>query len=244
MVAIQTGAFQQALKSFGSSLTPTAILVVSAHWDSGVTINITSGERNTLIYDFGGFPRDLYELEYDAPGSPALSREVASLLQPQFQVTLDPNRGLDHGAWVPLRLMFPKADTPVIELSIPTSLSPQDLFQIGRLLEPLRARGVLILGSGGIVHNLRTVDFQNQHGPAQLWAADFDRWFSESLAVRDYQALFNYRSVPNAQLAVPTPEHFVPAFVVMGAANNTDALATIYEGFEYGTLSMRSFSFA
>lgn len=244
MVAVESGAFQDALRNFGASLKPSAILVVSAHWDSGATISITSGERNTLIYDFGGFPRDLYELKYDAPGSPALAREVASLLQPHFQLVLDPHRGLDHGAWVPLRLMFPTAEIPVAELSIPTSLSPQTLFEIGRLLEPLRARGVLILGSGGIVHNLRTVDFRNQHSPAQSWAADFDRWFAETIAARDDEALFNYRSVPNAPLAVPTPEHFVPVFVVLGAARNSDALAIIYEGFEYGTLSMRSFSFA
>jgi 4,5-DOPA dioxygenase extradiol len=244
MVAVESGAFQTALKNFGDSLAPTAILVISAHWDSERTISITSAERNTLIYDFGGFPRELYELKYDAPGSPTLANEISSLLQPQFQVSLDSSRGLDHGAWVPLRLLFPAASIPVVELSIPTSLSPQTLFPIGRLLEPLRQRGILILGSGGVVHNLRTVDFPHQHGPAQTWAAEFDDWFATSLAARDYEALFNYDSVPNSQLAVPTPEHFVPVFVVMGAAENANTLATIYEGFEYGTLSMRSFSFS
>jgi 4,5-DOPA dioxygenase extradiol len=242
MVAIETGAYQQALKTFGDKFAPTSILVVSAHWDSGRTVSITDCDRNTLIYDFGGFPRELYELKYDAPGSKSLAREVASLLNSQFQIELDSSRGLDHGAWIPLRLMFPKADIPVVELSIPTSLSPQELFELGRQLAPLRERGTLILGSGGIVHNLRTVDFHAQHGSPEAWAEKFDRWFADTLEARDFQQLFNYESAPNSKLAVPTPEHFVPVFVVMGAAENSKALETIFEGFEYRTISMRCFS--
>jgi 4,5-DOPA dioxygenase extradiol len=241
MVAIQDGAYQQALKAFGDKLTPTSILVVSAHWDSGRTVSITDCDRNTLIYDFGGFPRELYELKYDAPGSKSLASEVASQLDSKFKVELDSSRGLDHGAWVPLRLMFPKADIPVVELSIPTSLSPQELFELGRQLAPLRERGTLILGSGGIVHNLRTVDFHAQHGSPEAWAEKFNRWFAETLEARDIQQLFNYESAPNSKLAVPTPEHFVPVFVVMGAAENSKAPETIFEGFEYRTISMRSF---
>src|SRR6185369_12874332 len=120
--------------------------------------------------------------------------EVASLLDTEFEVELDPSRGLDHGAWVPLRLMFPKADIPVVELSIPTSLSPQELFHLGHLLAPLRERGTLVLGSGGIVHNLRNVDFHAQHGSPEAWAATFDRWFADTLEDRNFQQLFRYES--------------------------------------------------
>jgi 4,5-DOPA dioxygenase extradiol len=242
MVAIETGKYQDALAAFGAGVSPKAILVVSAHWDTRNEISITSRDRNSVIYDFGGFPAELYALKYDAPGSPALATEIASILRPTHAVELDSSHGLDHGAWVPLRLMFPRADIPVVELSIPTSFSPQDLFQIGKLLAPLRERGVLILGSGGIVHNLRAVHLSNQHGPAEPWAEQFDRWFADALAAREFHQLFGYESAPNSRLAVPTPEHFVPAFVVMGAAENAKALNTIYEGFEYGTISMRSFA--
>jgi 4,5-DOPA dioxygenase extradiol len=243
MAAIEHGAYQQALGAFGAKLKPTAILVISAHWDSAGSIRITSAETNSLIYDFGGFPSELYRLRYDAPGSPALAERVAAALRAQkFEVTLDPQRGLDHGAWVPLRLMFPKADIPVVELSIPTSFSPESLFELGRQLAPLRDEGVLLLGSGGIVHNLREVDFRNQHGAPVAWAAEFDRWFADALARRDDKQLFAYESAAHSDLAVPTPEHFVPVFVVLGAAENSKALENIYEGFEYRTLSMRSFA--
>lgn len=242
MVAIETGAFQDALAAFGAKLAPKAILVISAHWDSRDTVSITASERNSLIYDFGGFPRELYSLIYDAPGSPALAHEVAALLRPSWNVELNSNRGLDHGAWIPLRLMFPRADIPVIELSIPTSLAPEQLFEMGRLLAPLRERGVMILGSGGIVHNLRLVDFRNQHGAPETWAQRFDQWVADAIAQRDYDVLFAYAKQTEARAAVPTPEHFVPIFVALGAAENAKTLETIFEGFEYGTLSMRSFA--
>ncbi len=241
MVAIETGPYQDALAAFGATQKPTAIVVVSAHWESGSSISITSAERHSLIYDFGGFPRALYNLKYDAPGDPQLAKRISNLLSPR-QVTLDASRGLDHGAWVPLRLMFPAADVPVVELSIPADLPPQDLFAIGSALAPLRGEGILVMGSGGIVHNLRLVDFQNKFREPEEWAKQFDDWFARAVKARDYHRLFDYEDAQFAKAAIPTPEHFVPVFVVLGAAQNAKSHATIYEGFEHGTISMRSFA--
>jgi 4,5-DOPA dioxygenase extradiol len=158
---------------------------------------------------------------------------------------LDAARGLDHGVWVPLRLIYPNADVPMVELSIPGTRSPAELFRIGGLLSPLRSEGVLILGSGGIVHNLRRLDWQHRDGPPEAWALDFDCWFAAKLEAWDIDELFRYQeTAPSAALAVPTNEHFHPVFVVLGAAREQGRIEWIYEGFQYGTLSMRSFALA
>ena len=241
MVAIESGPYQDAMAAFGATQLPVAIAVISAHWDSGKKIRVTSASTNSLIYDFGGFPRALYELQYDAPGDPELAKRIAALLSPRA-VALDPQRGLDHGAWVPLRLMFPNANIPVVEISIPANLPPRELFAIGQSLAPLRQEGVLLMGSGGIVHNLRTVDFAQKNGAPEQWAVDFDKWFAKAVAERNHEVIFNYEAAPNARAAVPTPEHFVPVFVTLGAAENAKTLVNIYEGFEHRTISMRSFA--
>ena len=243
MVAIERGPYQDALATFGASVKPSAIVVISAHWDTHGTVRITSTDKHSAIYDFGGFPAALYALKYDAPGAPELAIRIAKLLAAKsISAVLDGSRGLDHGAWVPLHLMFPKADVPVVEISIPTSYAPEKLFEIGQMLAPFRAEGVLLMGSGGIVHNLRTVDFANHDGAAEKWAEEFDQWFSAALERKDYATLFAYESAPHAAAAVPTPEHFVPVFVAMGAGEGAETLTTLYEGFEYGTISMRSFA--
>ena len=246
MVAIETGPYQEALGRFGREHRPGAIVVISAHWDSGDTVRITSAAKHHLIYDFGGFPGELYELTYPAVGSPELAQRIDGLLRdadvPSEQ---DAARGLDHGVWIPLRLMYSKADVPVVELSIPGARSPAELFRIGALLSPLRSDGVLILGSGGIVHNLKRLDWRHRDAPPEAWALDFDRWFAAKLEAWDTDGLLLYQqTAPSAALAVPTNEHFHPAFVVLGAAHQQDRIEWIYEGLQYGTLSMRSFAVA
>lgn len=155
MTVLDRGPYAQALAAFGRTAEPRAIAVISAHWQEP-GIRIASGAKPKLIYDFGGFPRALYELRYDAPGSPEMASEVkAELAHAGFEAALDEQRGWDHGVWVPLRLMFPEARIPVVAVSLPYGQSPEELYRLGKAIGTLRERGVLIVGSGGIVHNLR-----------------------------------------------------------------------------------------
>jgi len=221
-----------------------AILVVSAHWQAP-DLHITSWDHAPLIYDFGGFPSELYQIRYPAPGDPALAELIEGHLRAAgLPATLEPKRGLDHGAWVPLRLAWPDATIPVVELSLP-AVSPRALVALGEALRPLRRDGVLIAGSGGIVHNLRRVVLEDKDAPVEPWAAAFDDWVAARVHSRDIDALVDYRSqAPNAALAVPSSEHFDPIFVALGAAFPDEEPRDIFTGFQYGTLSMRSFTFA
>jgi 4,5-DOPA dioxygenase extradiol len=234
------------LEGFGREHGPSAVIVISAHWESGDTVRITSAAKHHLVYDFGGFPPELYELTYEAGGAPELAERILGLLrEADVRSALDPARGLDHGVWVPLRLLYPEAGVPIVELSIPVKRSPAELFRIGELLSPLRSEGVLILGSGGIVHNLGQLDWGLRDGPAKAWALDFDRWFAAKLEAWDIEGLFRYKQIaPSAALAVPTVEHFHPVFVALGAARGQGPIERMHEGFQYGTLSMRSFAVA
>jgi 4,5-DOPA dioxygenase extradiol len=210
-----------------------ALVIVSAHWRTRGELRATAWEHAPLVYDFGGFPEELYRIQYPAPGDPALAARIAGAV-PEL------HRGLDHGAWVPLRLTFPAAAIPVVQVSLPDA-PPADIYALGRQLRPLRDEGILIIGSGGIVHNLGLVHFADKGAGVDPWAAEFDRWIAARLATRDVEALFNYRNLaPHAATCVPTPEHFDPLFVTLGAAWPEDRLETVYEGFHYGNLSMRS----
>ena len=245
MVALQQGPYQDALAAFGRSYRPKAIVVVSANWGTGTTIEITGDNTHRTIHDFGGFASDLYQLTYDAPGSPTLAAKVAGLLEEAgWKSTATHDRGLDHGAWIPLRILYPGADIPVVALSVPLQLSPEELYRVGSTLSSLLAEGVLILGSGGIVHNLRQVHLEDRHAAVDPWAAEFDNWFANAVKSHDNKALFDFAKVaPYARLAVPTFEHFAPVFVVLGAGANAD-VSTIFDGFEHGNISMRSFAIA
>ena len=239
-IAIEQDDFTRAVASFGESLRDArAIAVVSAHWQArGVRINAVA--RPETIYDFGGFSEELYKIRYEAPGDPALAREIAALLG---GAPLEEQRGWDHGLWVPLRILLPEANIPLVEIAQPYPTTPADLFRIGQALAPLRDRGVVIAGSGGIVHNLRAINLGGKNARVDEWAREFDDWFAEHLAARDFEILTRYRDLaPHANLAVPTPEHFEPVFVALGASRETDSLTTIYEGFHYGNLSMRTFA--
>ncbi|HEY0620590.1 MAG TPA: class III extradiol ring-cleavage dioxygenase [Kribbella sp.] len=220
---------------------PTAILIVSAHWEAA-PLTLAATETVPLLYDFWGFPERYYQVQYAAPGAPELAAQVRKLLQsPGTPVYDDPTRGLDHGAYVPLKEMYPDADIPVLQVSMPT-LDPTELFEIGRKLAPLRDQGVLIVGSGFTTHNLSAV---NLGGPADAtpptWSREFDDWAKRALAAQDIDSLIDFlHKGPAAGIAHPRTEHFAPLFVSLGAAEDSLGKAdTVVDGFWYG-LSKRS----
>ncbi len=238
MSALGGDAHAAALRAFGRQQAGVrAIVIVSAHWQVREELRATAWEHAPLVYDFGGFPEELYRVQYPAPGYPALAARIEGAL-PELR------RGLDHGAWVPLRLAWPEAAIPVVEVSLPAA-SPEEIFALGRKLRPLRDEGVLVAGSGGIVHNLGLVHFSDKAAGVDPWAAAFDRWVADRVARQDAASLFRYRSDgPHAATAVPTSEHFDPLFVTLGAAWPDEHAETVYEGFHYGNISMRSIVFA
>jgi 4,5-DOPA dioxygenase extradiol len=220
---------------------PTSILVVSAHWESAP---LTIGATQTgvpLTYDFWGFPERYYRTTYPSPGAPDLAGNVKSLLPDTEAVAEEPGRGLDHGAYVPLTVMYPEADIPVLQISMPT-LDPTRLLELGRRLRPLRDDGVLILGSGFLTHGLRYLRMQHPDQPAPGWSTEFDAWAAETLARGAVDELADFRHrAPAARYAHPTVEHFAPMFVTLGAADDAETPPEIaIEGFWYG-LSKRSF---
>ena len=243
MLALDGEGWGEAMSAFGRRLPPCrAILVCSAHWEAPGAFRLSSAERPGVMHDFGGFPEALYTLDYPAPGSPELAVEAANLLgEAGLEAELDPRRPLDHGAWVPLRYLRPGADLPVVQLSLPLARTPALLLAAGRALAPLRDSGVLIVGSGGIVHNLRRLDWEGAAAP-QPWATQFGGWVHERLAADDAAALLDWPQAPGAAESVPTTEHLDPLFVALGAASA--APSTIFEGWQLGSLSLTSYQFA
>lgn len=242
MTALDTGAYAKALADFGASVSPSAVLVISAHWeDAG--IRIAAGLQPQLIYDFGGFPRELYLLKYPARGWPALAKDVAAeLVKSGFESVLDERRGWDHGVWVPLRLMFPDAVIPIVEISLPMEWDAKELYRLGTALSPFRERGVLVMGSGGIVHNLRRLNWAEKEAMPEQWAKQFQDWVRDEVIKKDIESLFRYKTLaPHAEQAVPTPDHFHPLFAVLGASAEYSRVIPIFEGIEHGSLSMYSF---
>ncbi|MGD9765942.1 MAG: dioxygenase [Candidatus Binatia bacterium] len=221
---------------------PDAVLVLSAHWEQAPPA-IGATTALPLIYDFYGFPKELYAIRYPAPGAPALADRVAALLQSRGPVVREPARGLDHGAWVPLLWMLPAHDVPVLQLSIPTQ-DPRALVELGRALAPLREEGVLVLASGSLTHNLSTLNWR-PNAPVPAWALEFDTWTGDALARGDLDALIDYRTkAPGVHVALPSHEHFVPILIAAGAASAAPgAVRFPVEGFEFGSLSRRCVQF-
>ena len=220
---------------------PKAILTVSAHWQSApLTLGATIPAP--LVYDFYGFPERYYRVRYDSPGAPELAARVKALMPPDEPVAERPERGLDHGAYVPLIPMYPEADIPVLQISMP-DLAPAHLFEIGRRLAPLRDEGVLIMGSGFMTHGLSFVhDYFDGRAGAPEWSVEFDLWAAETLRRGDLDALFDFRNrAPGMPYAHPTVEHFAPLFVALGAATEPGEAPTFtIEGYWLG-LAKRSF---
>lgn len=221
-----------------------AIVAVSAHWQVSGVIHVTSNPRPSLIYDFMGFPGWLYEITYPCPGDRAVAQMVAVLLERAgIAALLDPDRGLDHGVWVPLSLAFPEATVPVVQVSLPLPSTPEMMVAMGRALAPLRSEHVLLVGTGGIVHNLARLQMDADTPTPEPWAAQFDGWVYEKVDNLDTQSLVGYpRLAPHASAAVPSSEHFDPLLFTIGTTLPGDVVHDIYAGFRYGSLSMRSFA--
>jgi 4,5-DOPA dioxygenase extradiol len=218
---------------------PSAILIVSAHWESA-PLTIGATRPVPLVYDFYGFPERYYRVTYPAPGAPDLAHRVRQLLSGGVAVRDDPGRGLDHGAYVPLVEMYPEADIPVLQISMP-SLDPAVLLEVGRRLAPLRDEGVLIIGSGFMTHNLRLARFGVGEQTPPSWSTEFDLWANETVTSREIDALLDFeRKAPAARVAHPTTDHFVPLFVSLGAVlDDPFESRSVIEGYEWG-LSKRS----
>jgi 4,5-DOPA dioxygenase extradiol len=220
---------------------PKAVLIVSAHWQTAPTA-IGATTTVPLVYDFYGFPQRYYDLQYRAPGAPELAATVKALMPANEPVLDRPTRGLDHGAWVPLMAMYPDADIPVLQMSMP-DLEPAHLFEVGRRLAPLRDEGVLIIGSGFMTHGLPFIgEYWDGRPGAPQWSMEFDRWAAEALERGDLDTLFAFREkAPGMPFAHPTVEHFAPLFVTLGAAAKPDDRPkTAIDGYFLG-LSKRSF---
>jgi len=241
MNAIEDNEFTREWKKIAATIPkPDAILSVSAHWVTKGTKVLTSDEPET-IHDFYGFPKSLYDIEYKAKGSPKFSDKTINLLG--NAAVGDTEWGLDHGTWSVLHIMYPNADIPVYQLSIDRYASPQELFEIGKKLRPLREENILIMGSGNIVHNLGMVDFSIEGG--YEWAYDFDNYIKEKIEKRDFESILNYKSLGYiAKNSIPTTEHFNPLLYVLGATNEYDKAEIYNNSCMAGSLSMTSYVFS
>ena len=244
MNAIEDNRWSQAFRSLGASLQkPRAVLSISAHWVLPGTF-VTANSHPSTIHDFGGFPPALHAVTYPAPGDPELAARVARLLASRGGGTRS-DWGLDHGTWSVLCHMWPDADVPVLQLSIDGRLDPARHIEIGRALSPLRDEGVLILGSGNIVHNLQDAFTNMRRGSTATpsWASDFDAASVSALEQRDGARLSRAAEGPAGRLAHPTTEHYLPLLYSFGASSEEDAISYPVTGFDLGSLSMRSVRF-
>jgi 4,5-DOPA dioxygenase extradiol len=227
---------------------PRAVLIVSAHWEAAPLMLSAPAAGTPLVYDFGGFSPRYYTLTYPTPDATAFAAEVAALMPDSAPAHQHPSRGLDHGAWVPLKVMYPLADVPVLQLSIPTG-DPGRLLALGARLRPLRESGVLVIGSGFLTHGLPFLTPAVLSGESVPgWSSEFDQWATEAVARGDVDALADYKRAPGMPYAHPTADHFLPLFVTLGAASGTGsstgpAPATVIDGYWMG-LAKRSFQVA
>lgn len=232
------------LRGLGAAIPkPDAILMVSAHWETSVPM-VNSVEQNTTIHDFGGFPQALFEIQYPAKGSHKIAQLTSELLAENgFTAQVDNSRGLDHGAWVPLKLMYPDADIPVLQLSIQSHLGPKHHFDIGRAIAPLREKNIAIIASGSFTHNLREIKWAG--GEEETWSKEFAEWFDNALNTRAIDDLLNYRSrAPYATQNHPTDEHLLPIYVAIGAAGEDWNAERLHTSATFGSLRMDAYSFS
>ncbi len=244
-LALEPGKTGPALAALGQELPrPEAILMVSAHWETSRPAASTALQPET-IYDFGGFPDALYRMTYPALGAPDIARRAKALLDAAgIGSDLDARRGLDHGAWVPLRYLYPAADIPVTQLSIQPNLNPQHHYLVGQALRPLTEAGVLIIGSGSLTHNLRELRMSAGGVTTQPYAAAFQEWVYQAVNTNDVAALLDYRRLaPEAVRAHPTDEHFLPFFVALGAAGDSLSARRVNDEITYGALAMDAYLF-
>lgn len=239
MNAIELNEFSRGWQQVGKSLpTPRAILCISAHWETRGTF-VTAAEKPRTIHDFGGFPQELYEVQYPAPGSPALANETRQLIS-DTEVGLDSSWGLDHGAWSVIKHLYPDARIPVVQLSLDYTKSPQQHYEMARQLARLRRKGVLIIGSGNLVHNLRTINWRMPETGFD-WAMEADSQIRNRIKEGNHQALMNYKQAGGAfNMAIPTPEHFIPLIYTLALQNKNEEATFFNAKTIMGSISMTS----
>ncbi len=243
MLAVQPGATGPALEALGRSLArPKGIVMVSAHWETPAPM-VSTARRPETIHDFGGFPDELYRIQYRAPGAPELAQRVKQVLDAAgLHAGLDATRGLDHGAWVPLLYLYPDADVPVTQLSIQSHLSPVHHYRMGEALHPLLEEGVLVIASGSLTHNLR--EFRGGPGRVAPYVSAFQDWMKRSIEAKDVAAMLDYRRLaPEAERAHPTDEHLLPLFVALGAAGACASGRRLVDEVTYGVIAMDAYVF-
>jgi 4,5-DOPA dioxygenase extradiol len=245
MLAVQDSPAGRFLDRLGSDLPrPRAIVVASAHFASAAPA-VGAAPNPATVHDFGGFPHELYDIQYAVAGAPALATEIAGRLEAAgFTPVVSATHGIDHGVWVPLRRMYPQADIPVVPLSVDPFGDAAHHLAVGRALAGLREEGVLVVGSGGFVHNLGDLDWRHPDGPMPPWAAAFAGWMRQRLADQDLPALLDWeRQAPHARHAHPTVEHLMPLFVALGAAGDGATARPLHASHEYGSLALDAFAF-
>lgn len=243
MHALDAGAAGAAWAALARQLpTPRAVLIASAHWETDVPM-LTGAAKLSTIHDFSGFPAPLYQLRYDAPGAPDLAQRAVQLLKDaDITAGIDGCRGIDHGAWVPLRFMYPSIDVPVVQLSVQTARGMEHHWRMGRALAPLAGEGVLVIGSGHATHNL--ADWSRSGGTELAYARRFADWIAERIAQGDHRAIADYRDAQaDGARAHPSEEHFVPLLLAWGAAAEDTKPQRFYQGIEGGALSMDAYAF-
>ncbi|MBV9582386.1 MAG: 4,5-DOPA dioxygenase extradiol [Chloroflexi bacterium] len=237
--ALHTNRFTEAWSAFGRQIPrPKAILAVSAHWYIGATA-ATAMPRPPTVHDFYGFPQEMYQINYPAPGAPELVSALRELIAPVWVEPDTDQWGLDHGTWSVLVHMFPSADIPVVQLSIDGRQPAEYHLELGKRLGPLRDAGVLVMGSGNIVHNLRLMD-RSRPGEGPAWASRYDSLIQRYVQNGDDAALVEYERHPDSELAVPTPDHYLPLLYAVGLRRNDDGCAVIVDGMDIGCVSMTS----
>lgn len=241
--AMEPGKLGPLLTDLGQHMDrPKAIVMVSPHWMTP-TVRVTTSMQPATIHDFGGFPDALYEIEYPAPGAPDVATHVTDVLRHAgWQVTEDAQRGLDHGAWVPLTYLYPEADVPVIQVSMPIRLDARSAYALGQSLASLRTEGIMVIASGSMTHNL--YEFRTGHAEEAQYAKEFAGWINDTVTAKDHTRLIDALEIaPHARRAHPTAEHFLPLLVAAGAAGTTDDVTLLDGGITHGVLSMDSFVF-
>lgn len=241
MNALWDNDFTRRLTDLGKNIDkPNAVLVISAHWETiGTYVSVNPNPRT--IYDFGGFAEDLFKVKYEPQGHPELARELKSLVS-ITNVMEDHSMGLDHGAWTVLKFIWPQADVPVFEMSMDYAKGPEYHFELGKQLKALRRKGVLILCSGNIVHNLRMINWRDIDAKPYDWNVEFDEYVKLNLENRNFKDLINYKHAgASAQLSIPTNDHYLPLTYALGLMDNDEPIQHIFEGYQFGSLSMRSF---
>ncbi|TLS51250.1 dioxygenase [Paenibacillus antri] len=242
-IVLEDNEYTRLLRNFKDQTPkPKAIVLFSAHWEEP-TQSIGAAETYETIYDFGGFQDELYEMTYPAQSDRSLSEQVQALFSKHgIQSVLNERRGLDHGAWAVLKMLYPEADIPVVAMSVNRLLSNEQQYNIGKALAELREQDVLIIGSGGTVHNLRRLNWRSEG--IDEWALRFDLWLQDKLESWDTEALFRYReSAPYAEEAVPTSEHFIPLLLAMGTGDSNRQAKLLHRSYQYGNLSLSCWRF-